>query len=458
MTKILCLAYHFPPIGGAAVQRNSRLIRYLVDTGFEPIVVTGRGNVPTRWTPQDATLEGDVPREIKVFRIDGEENVRSSGPWRERAERWIGLKKPWECWWTTSVLNLAPALAAEHVGLIYAPLVPFESFDAAFRLSTLLERPLVVDLHDPWALDEMMVYPTRIHRRRALRAMRSALDMADGVVINTPEAFERVQRAFPELGSKPMTIVTNGFDSKDFEGSVEPRRDMAFRIVHTGYLHTDGGSQHRRFAGLRRVLGGTMADVDILTRSHVFLLKAVDYLLSQEPDLDPVEVHLAGVTSPEDYRAAGGSTRVVFRGYVPHHRSLELVRTADLLFLPMHNIAGGHRAGIMPGKTFEYLASGRPILAAVPPGDVRDLLNEAGNADICRPDDVHAMAGAIRRQIRRTRSGGHSPIPDAALVAKYDWNALAFTLGALFRCVLEEHAYGAESTRDGSEHRRKRVA
>lgn len=41
MRKILCLAYHFPPIGGAGVQRYRSFANYLPQFGYEPVVVTG---------------------------------------------------------------------------------------------------------------------------------------------------------------------------------------------------------------------------------------------------------------------------------------------------------------------------------------------------------------------------------------------------------------------------------
>ena len=69
------------------------------------------------------------------------------------------------------------------------------------------------------------------------------------------------------------------------------------------------------------------------------------------------------------------------------------MRSADLLFLPMQDVPG--RAGLVPGKTYEYVAAGRPILAAVPEGDARDLLREAG-AHIVAPTDEAAMATVIR--------------------------------------------------------------
>ncbi len=71
-----------------------------------------------------------------------------------------------------------------------------------------------------------------------------------------------------------------------------------FRIVHTGYLHTELGREHRRVRYLRNALGGILGSVDILTRSHVYLIEAIEQLLAAEPDLGPVELHLAGVVDP----------------------------------------------------------------------------------------------------------------------------------------------------------------
>ena len=61
------------------------------------------------------------------------------------------------------------------------------------------------------------------------------------------------------------------------------------------------------------------------------------------------------------------------------------MRSADLLFLPMHDLPPGRRAGLVPYKTYEYLAAERPILAAVPDGDARDILSRVSHATLCRP-------------------------------------------------------------------------
>ena len=110
----------------------------------------------------------------------------------------------------------------------------------------------------------------------------------------------------------------------------------------------------------------------------------------------------------------------------------ELLRTADLLFLPMHELRPGERAGIVPGKTYEYLASGRPILAAVPEGDARDLLEEAGGAILCPPADVDCMAAAVRTQLERFRAGKPGASPSPEVVARYEYRNLVARLAEVF--------------------------
>jgi glycosyltransferase involved in cell wall biosynthesis len=94
------------------------------------------------------------------------------------------------------------------------------------------------------------------------------------------------------------------------------------------------------------------------------------------------------------------------------------------------------RAGIIPGKTFEYLASGTPILAAVPDGDARELLDACGTALLARPADVQGMATLIHSEIARRRRGEPEPPVRPEVLAPYERSALARALADVFDGVL----------------------
>jgi glycosyltransferase involved in cell wall biosynthesis len=344
-----------------------------------------------------------------------------------------------------------------RVDLVYCWLSPFETTTAAAQLARGHGVPWVADLGDPWALDEMMVYPTGLHRRLEVARMGRALSTSAGVSMSTVEAVQRVRASFPSLDGTAVVAVPNGFDADDFSGPVAPRTDDTFRVVHTGYLHTALGLRHRRSARVRRVLGGAVPGVDFLTRSHVYLVEAVDRLRERCPELaGNLEVHLAGVLSPEDECFAGRTGAVHTHGYLSHDETLDLIRTADLLFLPMQDLPTGRRATIVPGKTYEYLGAGRPILAAVPDGDARSILSEAGHALIVRPSDIEGMERALARLLRRARADQPPVEPRADVVARYEYGRLTARLAALFdraagarapaRRAVEPHAVPARAS------------
>ena len=194
---------------------------------------------------------------------------------------------------------------------------------------------------------------------------------------------------------------------------------------------------HRSRRSVRRILGGSVRGLDILTRSHVFLVDAINDLLHRDPRLgDVIELHLAGVANAADERVSSLCPVVVRHGYLSHAESIELMRSADLAFLPLHNLPPGMRATIVPGKTYEYLASGTPILAALPPGDARDILIEAGNATVVRPDDVEGLSAAILSAVERSNDGLHPPATRAEVVARFEYRTLAADLARVFDEIL----------------------
>ena len=421
------------------MQRPLKIVQRLLDHGYESIVVTRGGDERgERWSPEDATLLREVPPSVDVRRVPAADEPRHERALRPALRRWLGYGDAWRSWWVDSSYRVALD-AAGDAQLIYVWMQPYASAEVGAALSGALGLPWIADLGDPWALDEMIAYPSAIHRLRALRHMGRVLETASAIVMSTPEAADRIVSRLPELRDRPVVAISNGFDPADFARPAEPRKDRKFRIVHTGYLHTTLGLQHRRRRAARRLLGGSIRGVDMFTRSHVFLIEAINRLIAEDPALENViELYLAGVADEVDREVAASCPVTVMRGFVTHAEAVALMRSADLLFLPMHNLPPGVRATIVPGKTYEYLASGRPILAAVPDGDARDLLGEAGGAVVVRPDDVEGIVRALRSEIGAFRVGAERPRPAADVVARFEYKRLAAELAGVFDKVLAQ--------------------
>jgi glycosyltransferase involved in cell wall biosynthesis len=264
--------------------------------------------------------------------------------------------------------------------------------------------------------------------------MRRTLASASKLVLPTPGTADRVADAFPELRGRVL-VIPNGFDPEDFAGPTPSRTDDVFHIVHAGYFY--GDLQRRR---LRRLLGGTDVDADIFPRSPAFLLRAIDRLIGSRPELRRrLRVHLAGpLTTVDEAILAEARCRdlVEAHGYLPHVESVALVRSADALFLPMHLLPEGKRSTIVPGKLYEYLGSGRPLLAAVPDGDARDLLRRADWTVVCRPDDTDAIAAGLVSLLDRMEERRGATADRGELLARFERPRLARDLAGAFREAL----------------------
>lgn len=426
MKRVLVLAYYFPPLGGVGVHRAVRLVQYLRTYGYAATLVTGPGTEALEWAPLDEALAADVPSGLAVLRtapVSG-----SFRPARERLRRWLALPASSDRSWARQAL-LAGRAAAARCDVVLATMSPFGTAAAAARIAAEAGKPWVADLQDPWALDEWTVYPSAVHRALDRRRMRHYLSSAAAVIMNTEDAAAALRA---ELPAARVHTIQQGWDRADFAHPVPDRDDGRFRIVFAGYSHVARGETHRARRRLRTLTGGAVPGLDILPRSHLFLVQALARLRERDPALaERVELHVAGPAAL-DAASTRGVARVRHHGYLAHDQAVALMRSADLLFLPMHDLPSGVRARTVPGKTYEYLASGRPILAAVPDGDARDLVAGQPNVWLSRPADVRAMAEAL---VEIGRLGWRPPVARPA-IERFEWRALVGRVATVLDAVL----------------------
>jgi glycosyltransferase involved in cell wall biosynthesis len=112
-------------------------------------------------------------------------------------------------------------------------------------------------------------------------------------------------------------------------------------------------------------------------------------------------------------------------GYRSHAESVNWVESADVLFLPLHTPTDGGPALVVPGKTYEYLGSGRPILSMGPPGDMRNFVQATGSGFAIAGDDVEGAAAALMK-FHGAKAAGHSLLEqDRGAVARFERRELS---------------------------------
>lgn len=397
MVKLLFIAYYFPPTGGGGVQRSLKFAKYLPDFGIEPIVLTTEHETQTRWILKDENLLNQLDQNLKVYRTPPLRCLTSSPDKLKKLKELLCLTGRFEKEWKQKAIELGRTICKrESPDAIYVSMSPFSGCDIARTLSSEFSIPWTADLRDPWALDEMAVYPSQLHRKFWMRKMKKALSTASSIVMNTPVAASKAASLIPS--AKNIFSITNGFDKDDF---ISDRKTIkkTFTITHTGSLHTQLASDIHSSDRLNRILGRTTLGLNLKTRSHLYLIKALEKIQERAPTkAKQIRVQLIGPTTELDRKVVSDShvsQLVEMTPFLPHKETTREQMSSNLLFLPMQDINAGERTTIVPGKTYEYLACGVPILGAVPDGDTKDFLNNSGMGLTCRPSDIDSLSKTI---------------------------------------------------------------
>ena len=102
-------------------------------------------------------------------------------------------------------------------------------------------------------------------------------------------------------------------------------------------------------------------------------------------------------------RKFGLEEQVDLIGELSHHDSLLFQQQCDALLITSAKQLGGRDYSIA-GKTFEYLQMQKTIIAFVCEGAQKDLLEEAGTAMICDPDNTEEAVVQLHDLLREEYS------------------------------------------------------
>ena len=380
--RVLVLAYLFPPLGGAGVQRTLKFVRYLEPLGWDATVISTRSR---RYPARDGSLLKEVPAGTRVVRTSELPLLRwaSMVPYRLRLQRLYSLLT-----WPDGGSGWAPfafsaalrAARKEEPDAIFSSSAPYSSHLVALAVARLTGTPWVADFRDEWAAN-----PHRTEQPRVLRRLAETC------------------RARHRSPCEPRGRCG---------GLLSARRPSCRRS-------TPHGDCQRRGRGRPASAGGPSSDRFVLAHVGTVyesidpspVLRALASLVERgEIDGDRVEVRLVGSNWLPDFSPPRG-LRVEQTGYVEHARAVEemCAATALLLYVPSSSLAPS-------GKLFEYLASGRPLLACVHPDNLAArLVREWDAGVVADPHDEQDIEQALLTLWRRWREDG---LPDQEAIRR----------------------------------------
>lgn len=388
MKRLLIISYYWPPTGGSGVQRWVKFSKYLPQHGWQPVIYTPEN--PERLA-YDESLLGDIPECAEVVRTHIVEPYgiyrRLTGKGQGQAEvnpvnggkkslmkrfsLWVRgnffIPDPRVSWVRPSVRFLVRYLKEHPVDAVVTTGPPQSMHLIGLGLKKALGIKWLADFRDPWT--DMFYYKHLGLGRRADRKHhlleQQVLDSADTIIAVTPY----VRDDFAARTRTPVALITNGYDEDDFSGKKAAGHEGKFTVVHTGLFSADGNPLN---------LWDVLADK-----------------CRKEPEFArKLQIRLAGKTDAavmESIRERGMGGNLVDLGYLPHDKVIEEQMGADVLILPLRKEP--EYAKVLPGKIFEYLASGRPVLGiGQEDGAAAEVLRDSGAGEMFGWDRREGLA------------------------------------------------------------------
>ncbi len=347
--RVLMLCYYYPPIATSGTQRSLAFSKLLKDFNWEPQVLTvkrsgeswNRGvneNIPEaihiersmEWPLHTVCTfcHGVLNKITSLFGVELKKNYFSS----------LFCFPDSQISWSVMLKGLRMAKQSD---VIYVSCSPFSSALKGVFLKILSSKPLVVDFRDAWSFNPYLK-PNGIRRALVVLLEKWVLKHCRYLVVNTEGARQLYLKEYPNSSEK-IVCIPNGYDDlAQAEESDSGSED--FKIVHTG-----------AFYGSRSPENILKALVDINNPNIVFVHVG--------PKFDVLNAYK-------------DKLRIDDRGFCPRPEALKVCQEASLLYLRQ-----GHEKGVsdyvaVGAKTYDYLATGLPILAECPNGDNTRLVED----------------------------------------------------------------------------------
>lgn len=360
---LLLVAYHYPPenaIGGA---RPARFVKYLPEAGWDCQIFTA---APQTQVQHNVHFVEDHTRGLWGDGVCPNSKVPAIRKYSELAlRRFFFSGMPGLTWWrdASAAATRLVRQSVQTPEAVLSTFPPLPTHLAGRRLARTLGVPWIADYRDPFphqVLTGMSRLSAMMYQAIESRFFREA----DAIILNTEAMAEMYRVRYPNHAGK-MHVIWNGFDPEDLvKPLVVPRRPSRI-LSHVGTLYSG--------------------------RNPVAILESLERLRAAgDAEALRCKIQLAGpnFSSPREQEVLDRCTAAgwvdVKNALLPQAEARQLALEADglLLLQPQSGIQ-------VPGKTFEYLRTGRPILSLAPLNSpIEWILNRSGIRHTCLyPDD-----------------------------------------------------------------------
>jgi glycosyltransferase involved in cell wall biosynthesis len=301
-------------------------------------------------------------------------------------------------WFNSAVKAGLEAIEHEKIDAIYSSSPPYTCSLIARALKRKSGLPWIAGFRDPWTgfitTPKRWAIPAKIDRTLEHAVFKEA----DAVEVAWTGIMKDARGKYPSLPPEKFHHLPNGFDSADYpdvpEGS---RTDNRFTVTYAGSMYG--------------------------RRNPDAFLKAVEGLVSRgEVDRSKIRLRFIGRFGDEVmamFRNSDLRDAIEVVGYMPHADSVRQLVLADALLLVVDECDESEE--VVPGKVYEYIGSGRSVLAVAPEKSaIADLIAETRSGYVAHQSNIAGIAHAFLTLYRDHLSNAQSLVPDTDAIARYE--------------------------------------
>jgi hypothetical protein len=418
--SVLLVAYHFPPLQvSSGLQRTLRFAQHLPKFGWRPIVLSIHTSAYERTA---LTVGNEIPADLAVHRafgLDAAARLSLFG----RYPSVVALPDRWASWRLWAVPKALRIIRAENVQAIWSTFPIATAHRIGIEVSRKSGLPWIAEFRDPmWQSDWPPDPAANVAWRKLEHEIFAAADRA---VFTAPSAIDMYAERFPSFAGSKLALVENGYDEETFrraESSLaatpppaaQPSRPLV--LLHSGIIYRSERDPTQFFAAIAALK--TKGRISAATVQ--IILRASGAESDYTADLERLGIaDLVRLEASVDYVAA----------------LREMLTVDGLLILQASNCNAQ-----IPAKLYEYLRSGRPILALTDPaGDTARTLEGAGAGRIARLDNAAEIESALLQFLEEIRAS-RARLPAPETIARYSREAKAGELARLLDEVVLSRA------------------
>jgi hypothetical protein len=410
-------------MGMGGVQRTLKFAKYLLQYNWQPVVLTI--NPKKYFAIDEYLLKEAVDSGIIIERTGKKKFEAGQIVTRVPKERFRRLKSKIgqlffipdsKISWKKKALRKIDKLWKKYDGfqLVYATAPPYTDFLIGQEVKKKYKIPLVIDYRDAWVDSKVLnFYPTPIHKSRNMKLEKKVIKDANIIITTNRRVKELIISRYGNIAYNDIKIFPHGYDSDDFEQALTKKLPLTnkMRITYSGSFYT---------------------------RDPKFYFKAIKIFLSKHPELsDNVEFCFLGLFT-KDHLHIAKSFKILnnlnLPGYINHFECVKYILASDVLFLLISR--GENEDAAMPGKVGEYIGSRKNIIACIPEGVTKKILENYKAIKFVEEESPEKIADTIFEYYLLYEQN-KMPVANEEMVKQYDRKLLTTELAKEFNYLLD---------------------